>query len=133
MSMKERIAHYKEELELIGSMGDETAVYTHVIDLGKKLKDNELSENKRTEQNRVSYCQFKLHVDKENNQYKAYSDGMISAGYAAILVDCFNNATPEEIAEVTTETFTEMGLRSLLSMNRANGFNQMVEMMKACK
>jgi len=64
---------------------------------------------------------------------QAYSDGMISAGYAAILVDCFNKATQEEIKEVTTETFTSMGLRSLLSMNRANGFNQMVEMMKACK
>ena len=108
MSMKERIAHYKEELELVGSMGDETAIYSHVIDLGKKLKENELSESKRTEQNRVSYCQFKLHVDIEDNQYKAYSDGMISAGYAAILVDCFNKATQEEIKEVTTETFTSM-------------------------
>ena len=124
------ITDYKDQfdaLKILNPNGYE--VYRWMISLGKKLQDDPLSKEKRINENRVSRCQFSLFVDKEDNIYKAYSDAIIASGYAYMLVDVFNSAG-EDANDITAESFNQLDMANLLSLNRQNGFYQMIGMMK---
>lgn len=130
-TVKDKISEYRQNLELVRSMsGDTTEVFQYIIDLGKKLQRNALSVDKRTSSNQVTQCQFNLFVDQENGEWRAYSDGMISSGYAYILLDVFNSVSIKEAAQVTAEDFEELGINELLSMNRSTGFYQMIDIIR---
>ncbi|MED5408381.1 MAG: SufE family protein, partial [Pseudomonadota bacterium] len=60
----------------------------------------------------------------------AYSNAMIAGGYAYMLLDIFNSSPIEEAQQITTEHFRAIKMDELLSMNRTNGFYQMIEMMQ---
>jgi len=129
--LDEKIEQYRKNFDMVKELSDDsTAVFEYIIDLGKKLQAAPLSENKRTENNRVSKCQYDLFVDRENEEWRAYSNGLISSGYAYILLDVFNSIPVEEANKVTTESFEPLGISQLLSMNRSDGFYQMIEIMK---
>ena len=128
MTFDEKIKEYKDHLEALNEI-DSLEVYQWLIGLGKQLNDNPLGEDKHTEDNRVSRCQYDLFVDKEDNKYKAWSNAMIAGGYAYILVDIFNSMTEDETKKITVEDFKKMKLDEMLTMNRQTGFYQMIEMM----
>jgi len=129
--LDEKIEYYRKNFDMVREMsGSSTAVFEYIIDLGKKLQANPLSEDNRTEDNRVSKCQYDLFVDREDEEWRAYSNGLISSGYAYILLDVFNSIPVEEANKVTTESFEPLGISQLLSMNRSDGFYQMIEIMK---
>jgi len=129
--VKDKIEEYRRNLELVRSMSaDATEVFHYIIDLGKKLQGNALSEERRTADNQVTQCQFNLFVDWEDGEWRAFSDGMISSGYAYILLDVFNSVSPEEAQRVSTEDFQALGIDELLSMNRSTGFYQMIDIMR---
>ena len=104
-------------------------LYRWLIELGKKLQNDPLSVHLRTEKNRVSRCQFGLFVDKEEDIFKAFSDGYISSGYAFILLDVFNALSVDEQKHVTIEDFKGFKVENLLTMTRSDGFYQMIELM----
>lgn len=123
----QRIEHYADEIAML----DQDLVYEYLIDLGKTLRMDPLGEDLRTRENRVSRCNFALFVAREDGRFKAYSDAIIASGYAAILVDVFNSTPPEQAALLRLEDFKPLKLDLLLSMNRASGFQQMIEIMAA--
>ena len=139
---------YKDQfdaLKVLSPHGYE--VYRWMIDLGRKLQNDPLSEEKRIDSNRVHRCQFSMFVDKEEDKFKAWSDAIIASGYAYMLVDVFNSAggnakyiTPESnvfnsaggnAKYITPESFDLLDIANLLSLNRQNGFYQMVEMIRS--
>ena len=122
------IKKYKDNIAALKEF-DQMEVYRWMITLGKKLQDDPLSEPRRTEDNRVSYCQYQLYVDWEDNKFKAWSDAMIAGGYAYMLLDIFNSLPVEEARELTAKDFEELNMQQLLSLNRQNGFYQMIDMM----
>ena len=122
------IKKYKENITTLSEF-DPMEVYKWMITLGKKLQDDPLSEPRRIEDNRVSYCQYQLYVDWEDNKFKAWSDAMIAGGYAYMLLDIFNSLPVEEARELTAKDFEELNMQQLLSLNRQNGFYQMIDMM----
>ena len=128
MIVDDKLAEYKDNIEAL-QLIDELEVYRWMISLGKKLQENPLSEEKRIDGNRVSRCQFSLFVDWEDDKFKAWSDAMIASGYAYILLDVFNSSPIEEAKQITTDHFKKIHLDQLLTMNRQNGFFQMIEMM----
>ena len=129
--VKDKIETYRSNLDLLRSMtADGTEVFQYIIDLGKKLQNHSLSEERRTPENQVTKCQFEMFVDYEDGEWRAYSDGMISSGYAYILLDVFNSITPEQAQKVTMADFEPLGIQDLLSMNRATGFYQMIDIMR---
>ena len=129
--IQDKIETYRSNLDLLRSMtADGTEVFQYIIDLGKKLQNRSLSEERRTPDNQVTKCQFEMFVDYEDGEWRAYSDGMISSGYAYILLDVFNSITPEQARKVTMEDFEPLGIQDLLSMNRATGFYQMIDIMR---
>ena len=122
---------YKEQfdaLKVLSPHGYE--VYRWMIDLGRKLQKDPLSEEKRIDANRVHRCQFSLFVDKEEDRFKAWSDAIIASGYAYMLVDVFNSAGGNA-KYITPESFDLLDIANLLSLNRQNGFYQMVEMIRS--
>jgi len=129
--LKNKITEYSNNLDLLREMtADKTEVFQYILDLGKKLQSNALSEERRTPDNQVTKCQFDMYVDYEDGEWRAYSNGMISSGYAYILLDVFNSVSPEEAAQVTMEDFEPLGIQDLLTMNRATGFYQMIDIMR---
>ena len=128
--LHEGIQKYNDKIEAFKLFDpNDMELYRWLIDLGKKLKNDPLPEHLRTEENRVSRCQFGLFVDKVDNTFKAFSDGYISSGYAALLLDVFNSLSDKERTQVKIEDFREFKIESLLTMARSDGFYQMVELM----
>ena len=129
-TIEKEIKKYNEKLEILsGPDFDNMELYRWIIELGKKLKNNPLSEHLRIDTNRVSRCQFNLFVDREEDIFKAFSDGYISSGYAFILLDVFNALNLDEQKQATIEDFKGFKVESLLTMTRSDGFYQMIEMM----
>ena len=128
MIIDDKLNEYKGNIEAL-QLIDKLEVYRWMISFGKKLQEDPLSEERRTEENKVSRCQFSLFVDWEDGKFKAWSDAMIASGYAYILLDVFNSPPIEEAKQITTDHFKKIQMEQLLTMNRQNGFYQMVEMM----
>ena len=129
-TIEKEIKKYNEKLEILsGPEFENMELYRWIIELGKKLRNNPLSEHLRIDTNRVSRCQFNLFVDREEDIFKAFSDGYISSGYAFILLDVFNALNLDEQKQVTVEDFKGFKVESLLTMTRSDGFYQMIEMM----
>ena len=127
-TIQTKLNEYKEQIETLKSI-DELEVYNWLMTLGAKLNDTPLSEDKRTMTNKVKQCQFDLFVDREDNQFKAWSNGMVAAGYAYILVDIFNSLPVSQSKQITEEHFKTIKLDQMLTMNRQTGFYEMVGMM----
>ncbi len=123
------IEEYKKKIDSLRSLGSRE-VYAWLISLGKKLADDPLSEERRIKENQVSYCQYQLYVDWEDDRFKAWGDAMIASGYAYLLVDIFNSTNLKERSQITKDDFRCLQIQNLLSMNRTNGFYQMIEMMQ---
>jgi sulfur transfer protein SufE len=124
-----KLADYRDYIESLNSISS-YEVYRWMITLGKKLKEDPLEESKRIPKNRVTNCQSELYVDLDNGAFKAWSNALITSGYAYLLTDIFNHSSPDEISDITPERFEALGLDQMLSMVRKAGFYQMIEMMQ---
>ena len=127
-TIQAKLKEYQEHIETLKGI-DELEVYNWMMGLGAKLNDDALSEDKRTIDNKIKQCQFDLYVDREDNKFKAWSNGMIAAGYAYILLDIFNSLPAEESKKITEEHFQTIKLDEMLTMNRKIGFYEMVGLM----
>ena len=124
-----KIDEYKKKIDSLRSF-DKMEIYSWLISLGKKLVNDPLSEEKRIKENQVSYCQYQLYVDWEDDRFKAWSDALIASGYAYLLIDIFNSASLKEASRIAKDDFKQLEIQNLLSMNKTNGFYQMIEMMQ---
>ena len=128
MKLDIKINEYKNNIETLQAV-ESLEVYRWLISLGEKLNEDQLSEIKRIEKNKVKSCQFDLYVDYENGRFKAWSKAMVAGGYAYVLIDIFNSLTFEEAKKVTVDDFKKIKMDELLSMNRKTGFYEMIEIM----
>ena len=129
MTKTGKLAEYRDYIESLNAISS-YEVYRWIISLGKKLREEPLEENRRIPTNRVTNCQSELYVDLDNGLFKAWSNTLITSGYAYLLTDIFNHYSAEEISEITPEYFEVLGLDNMLSMIRKAGFYQMIEMMR---
>ena len=125
----DKFTEYREQIVALNSISS-YEVYRWLISLGKKLKNDPLSEKNRTKENRVTQCQSELFVGLENGLLKAWSNTPITGGYAYILTDIFNNLPKDMSTEIVVKNIEELGLQQLFSMIRKAGFYQMIEMLK---
>ena len=129
MTKTGKLAEYRDYIESLNAISS-YEVYRWIISLGKKLREEPLEENRRIPTNRVTNCQSELYVDLDNGLFKAWSNALITSGYAYLLADIFNHSSEDEIDEITSEKFEALGLDNMLSMMRKAGFYQMIEMMR---
>ena len=128
MIIDSKLTEYKNNIETLQAI-ESLEVYRWLISLGEKLQEDPLSKEKCIDKNKVNRCQFDLFVDWENGKFKAWSNAMIAAGYAYVLLDIFNSPSIEEAKKITVQHFKKIKMDELLTMNRKTGFYQMIEMM----
>ncbi len=106
--------------------------YEHLIELGKDLPL--IAPEHKVAANLVRGCQSRVWLNAELESgavhFTADSDAMITKGIVALLVRVYNERTPQEILDASTDFIDRIGLREHLSPNRANGLSAMIDQMK---
>ena len=97
-----------------------------------KAKDMEpLPEAAKIDDNRIRGCASKLWIiggAKEDGTmiYQVDGDAHISKGTAKIVTDIVNGEPKNEVADLTVESFTPLGIKELLTMQRQNGLGELI-------
>ena len=98
-----------------------------------KAKDMEpLPEAAKIDDNRIRGCASKLWViggAKEDGtmMYQVDGEAHISKGTAKVVTDIVNGEQKSEVANLTVESFTPLGIKELLTMQRQNGLGELIE------
>ena len=124
------LAELIEEFDLLG---DWEGRIEYVIELGKDLAP--LPEEARIEANKVPGCAAQVWLntrhDGERLFFDADSDSALSKGNIALLLRLYSGRTPEEILGFDAKAALErLGLPSALTVQRANGLNNMVGLIR---
>ena len=122
-------------IDKIQEMGDNLKLlegHDRIHYLVDKAKDiDPLPESAKTDENRIRGCASKLWViggAKEDGtmMYQVDGDAHISKGTAKIVTDIVNGEQKSEVAKLTVESFTPLGIKELLTMQRQNGLGELI-------
>ena len=122
-------------IDKIQEMGDNLKLlegHDRIHYLVDKAKDiDPLPESAKTEENRIRGCASKLWIiggTREDNtmNYQVDGDAHISKGTAKIVTDIVNGEQKSEVAKLTVESFTPLGIKELLTMQRQNGLGELI-------
>lgn len=106
--------------------------YEYIIELGKNVP--KISEDDKIDENIIKGCQSKvwLHAKKSNGlvQFYADSDALITKGIISLLLRVLSNQKASDIIQANLDFIDKIGLRQHLSVNRANGLNNMIKKIK---
>lgn len=124
-----RIQTLVEEFSFFEDWSDK---YAHIIEMGKSLPP--MPESYKTEDHLIKGCQSRvwLHAEANNGRIHLYadSDAIIVKGIAGMLVRVYDQSTPDEILQASTDFMDAVGLQQHLSPTRANGLASMVKQIK---
>ena len=121
----DKIAEMGENLKLLE--GHDRLHY--LIDKAKDLEP--LPESVKIDDNRIRGCASKLWViggvrEDGTMMYQVDGDAHISKGTAKIVTDIVNGEPKNEVADLTVESFTPLGIKELLTMQRQNGLGELI-------
>ena len=109
-----------------------TQKYEYIIELSKDLES--MNKELKSEDNLIKGCQSKvwLHAELVDGKinFLADSEAIITKGIISILLNIFNNRTPNEILSSNMDFIEKIGLKEHLSPNRANGLSSMYKQIK---
>ena len=102
----------------------------YLIDKAKELEP--LPESAKTNDNRIHECASKLWLIggvREDNTMMYHVDGEahISKGTAKLVTDIVNGEHRSEVANLTVDSFTPLGIKELLTMQRQNGLGELID------
>lgn len=102
----------------------------YLVDKAKEVKP--LPEPVKTENNRIHGCASKLWIiggaDNDNKmQYQVDGDAFITKGTAKVVTDIVNGAHRSEVANLTVDSFTPLGIKELLTLQRQNGLGELIQ------
>ena len=121
----DKIAEMGENLKLLE--GHDRIHY--LVDKAKEI--DPLPEAAKTEDNRIRGCASKLGIiggarDDGTMNYQVDGDAHISKGTAKVVTDIVNGEPRSEVANLTVESFTPLGIKELLTMQRQNGLGELI-------
>ena len=101
----------------------------YLVDKAREVEP--LPDTAKTEDNRIRGCASKLWIiggaDTENKmQYQVDGDAFITKGTAKVVTDIVNGADKSEVARLTVEDFTPLGIKELLTLQRQNGLGELI-------
>ncbi len=102
----------------------------YLVDKAREVEP--LPEAVKTEENRIHGCASKLWIiggsdSEEKMQYKVDGDAFITKGTAKVVTDLVNGADKNEVAKLTVENFSALGIKELLTVQRQNGLGQLID------
>ena len=121
----DKIAEMGENLKLLE--GHDRLHY--LIDKAKDLEP--LPESVKIDDNRIRGCASKLWViggvrEDGTMMYQVDGDAHISKGTAKVVTDIVNGEHKNDVANLTVESFTPLGIKELLTMQRQNGLGDLI-------
>lgn len=122
-------------IDEFSALPDQDDRYRRIIEYGSKLLP--MSAELKMEKYRIKECAsvIWLHAKLERDRVRFVADGVpeakISKGLVALLLEIYDNRTPEEVLSASADFINRLGVGArLLSMGRANGLSSMVRQMK---
>ena len=123
-------------LDKIKDMGDNLALLEgtdrlhYLIDKAKEV--DPMPDAAKIESNRIHGCASKLWLiggakDDGTMMYQVDGDAHISKGTAKVVTDIVNGAHRSEVANLTVESFTPLGIKELLTVQRQNGLGELID------
>jgi cysteine desulfuration protein SufE len=104
----------------------------YLMDLGKKLSPMQAAH--QSPEFLVKGCMSKVWVYPNYKQgilqFEADSNTDITKGLVSLLVNIWNNRTPEEILNTDLYFIDKIGMGSMIGSQRSNGFAGMIQQMK---
>ena len=102
----------------------------YLIDKAKELEP--LPEVMKTEEKRIHGCASKLWLiggvrEDGTMMYQVDGEAHISKGTAKVVTDIVNGEHRSEVANLTVESFTPLGIKELLTMQRQNGLGELID------
>ncbi|MFT7004081.1 MAG: cysteine desulfuration protein SufE [Sulfurimonas sp.] len=120
MTMEEQVQVYKEDLELLS---DKDMKMEYILDYGKEAATLDLVY--KTDENIIKGCSSLAWLQKTYKDGKvvldAEGDSIIAKGMLVMLLEIFNNRTPDEILAFDPKLLMQMGVMELLSPVRQQG------------
>ena len=122
-------------LDKIKEMGDNLKMLqghdrlAYLIDKAKEIEP--LPESAKTNDNRIHGCASKLWLiggarEDGTMMYQVDGEAHISKGTAKVVTDLVNGEHRSAVAQLTLESFNELGIRELLTMQRQNGLGELI-------
>ena len=106
--------------------------YDYIIELGKSLAD--FPNEYKTDDNIIKGCQSKVWVypivKNDTIYFYGDSDSSLVKGLVSLLIKVLSEQKPQTIIDADLYFMDKIGLKVLLSMNRANGLSSMIKQMK---
>jgi cysteine desulfuration protein SufE len=122
-------------LDRIRDMGDNLRMLEghdrlqYLVDKAKEVEP--LPDAAKTEDNRIHGCASKLWIiggakDDGTMMYQVDGDAHITKGTAKVVTDMVNGEHRSVIANLTVDSFTPLGIKELLTMQRQNGLGELI-------
>ncbi|CAL5221620.1 g3842 [Coccomyxa viridis] len=125
-------AELKKIVDLFNMVPDAKLKYQQLLSYGKKLPP--MPQEDHTDENKVRGCVSQVWVKPQVRDGKIYwladSDSALTKGLAALLVQGLSGCKPEEVAHLTPDWITRIGLQQSLTPSRNNGFLNMFGLMR---
>lgn len=136
MTMEEQLELYKSDLELFA---DKDEKMEYILDYGKGA--GELDATDKVDENVIKGCASLAWLRKSYDGSKIFleaeGDSIIAKGMLVMLLNIFNNRTPDEILSFDPKKLLDMGLMELLSPVRQQGLEAFLNVIyayaKKCK
>lgn len=97
--------------------------YQKIMELGKQLEP--YPEEFKTKEYLVSGCQSVMYLHASiidgKIHFRAYSEALISAGLASLMLTVYNQEFPETVLKCPPSFLEDLGISSLLSPGRSHG------------
>jgi cysteine desulfuration protein SufE len=122
-------------IDKIKQMGEDLAMLErhdrlqYLVDKAREVEP--LPDAVKTEDNRIHGCASKLWIiggaDHANRMsFRVDADAFITKGTAKLVTDIVNGSHRSEVANLTVESFTALGIRELLTAQRQNGLGELI-------
>lgn len=136
MTMEEKVAAYKEDFDLFPTADDKIE---YVVDLGKNQPP--LPPGEKNDESFIHGCSSNAWLIAEYKNpkilFRGEGESMMAKGMMTILLDIFNDRTPDEILAFDPALLHTMGITELLSPVRQQGLeaflNTIYTHAKQCK
>jgi cysteine desulfuration protein SufE len=106
--------------------------YEQLLWYAKKLEP--MPESAKIPENKVQGCTSQVFITARLNEgkvwYQGDSDAQLVKGLVALLIQGLNGLSPEEIIQISPDFIEETGLKVSLTPSRANGFYNILQLMK---
>ncbi|UXE60438.1 MAG: SufE family protein [Woronichinia naegeliana WA131] len=106
--------------------------YEQLLWYAKKLEA--MPEEAKIPENKVQGCVSQVFITANLKDgkvwYQGDSDAQLVKGLVALLIQGLNGLSPEEIMQVSPDFIEETGLKVSLTPSRANGFYNILQLMK---